>query len=166
LVDDIDALRCCRDQASLTKTTLMRRLHEPQDQTRLGLTGSRSAPHIRSPEGDGPSDVATTVTQTDHEIAKSFVTPDPCTSDPRQVTDVHSDVFPVVKGLVAVRWDGFEGDHGAPGWESLAASTCMTEGDGRVDPVGGQRFQPRWTKSPASFIEAGLSNALWSNLQL
>ena len=42
LVGDIGGLRCCRDQASLTKATLMRRFHEHRDQARRGPTETRS----------------------------------------------------------------------------------------------------------------------------
>jgi hypothetical protein len=36
---------------------------------------------------------ATTFTQTDHAVAESFPSPNPCTLDPGTVSDVHNDVF-------------------------------------------------------------------------
>ena len=36
---------------------------------------------------------ATTFTQTDHAVAESFSSPNPCTLDPGTVSDVHNDVF-------------------------------------------------------------------------
>jgi hypothetical protein len=47
-------------------------------------------------------------------------------------------------------------------------SSIVNHGKGRhvpknCHPVGGDRW---WTKSPASMHEAGISNALWSDLQL
>lgn len=57
---------------------------------------SYSSHGARCAYGDGRGqwgNGATTFTQTDHAVAESFPSPNPCTLDPGTVSDVHNDVF-------------------------------------------------------------------------